>query len=65
MRMLQGVAYSQAHLIGWAFHEPKKMPKFEKVFPDRRKRPAQSPEEMYHAMRQWTAVFEAARKGRK
>lgn len=55
IRREQGLAYSQAQLIAYAFHAPKKMPAFDKVFPDGSKPKAvQSPEAIYAAMRAWS-----------
>lgn len=55
LRLQQAVAYSLAGLVGHAFHQPKKMPKFDKVFPDpaARGRP-QTAEESIAALRLWT-----------
>lgn len=64
-RYQQGLSYSLARLLVWSFHDPKKMPKFDKVFPDGRPKPAQSDAEILAAMKQWTAAIEAAKKGRK
>ncbi|WP_235932967.1 hypothetical protein [Paragemmobacter ruber] len=50
----QGLTYSLAQLVGWAVNNPKEMPKFEKVFPDRKPKPAQTPDQLYAAMRAWT-----------
>ena len=34
LRADQGIAYSQAHLMGYAFHAPRKTPRIDRVFPD-------------------------------
>lgn len=54
-----GRAYSLAFLISFAVNDPKKMPKFEKVFPDVRPKPAKTPEEMLAVMRQWVETVKA------
>lgn len=55
IRREQGLAYTAAHLMAYAFHAPRKMPDFDKVFPDGSKRPvAQTPEAIFAAMRAWS-----------
>lgn len=60
--MAQAMTYSLARLVGIAVNDPKKMPKFDKVFPDRHPKPAQSDGDILSAMKRWTDVIEAARK---
>lgn len=65
LRADQGIAYSQAHLMGYAFHAPRKTPRFDRVFPDpmRRRRP-QTQEDAMAAMRAWTSHIESAMRQR-
>lgn len=53
MRMQQAIAYSLAHLIAHAHHQPRKIPKFDKVFPDpaRRSQAPQTADQMLSLMR--------------
>lgn len=60
-RLRAGLAYSQARLIGIAINDPKKMPAFEKIFPDPDKpKREQSPEESLRAMRAWARSINAS-----
>lgn len=54
-RQGQALAYSLAHLTATGFHQPKKMPKFDKVFPDRKTAAAadQAPDEAARNMDYW------------
>jgi hypothetical protein len=55
IRMHQQLIYSGAMLNRTGYHQPNKMPRFEKVFPDpRRKRIEQTPQENMAAMMAWT-----------
>lgn len=65
LRAAQGVAYTQAQLVGHAFHQPRKMPQFDKVFPDpTRGRRKKSDREIFASMQAWTShlsqVFRSA-----
>lgn len=59
-RHQQGLVYTMAVLASFAANDPKKMPKFDKVFPDAAPKKAQTPEEMLAAMREWVAVMATA-----
>lgn len=61
MRMAQAVAYSHAQLTGAAFHQPRKMPSFDRAFPDRRDGEVQrqTPDQALAAMKSWTAALAA------
>lgn len=61
LRIWQGIAYSLAQLISHSFHQPKKMPKFDKVFPDPSARPRgpQTADQMLAMMR----AFAGRKKG--
>lgn len=55
--MQAGLVYTLAHLVAFSVNDPKKMPKFEKVFPDPSgKTKVQSPQEMMAAMDAWVAA---------
>jgi hypothetical protein len=51
LRDRQALTYSLASLIATGHHSPKAFPKFDKVFPDRRERRAQTPDQMLAAVR--------------
>jgi predicted small lipoprotein YifL len=51
LRERQALTYSLAALITTGHKSPKKFPKFDKAFPDQRKRRAQTPDEMLAAVR--------------
>jgi hypothetical protein len=55
LRREQGIAYSMAQLVGIAVGNPKKMPKFERVFPDRVPKPAMTPAQIMASMKMWSA----------
>lgn len=55
-----GRAYTLAQLITYAVNDPRRMPKFDKVFPDGRPRKVQSPEAIWAAMEDWVTVMQAA-----
>lgn len=64
LRHAQSIAYSQAALTGAATRGGKRLPRFEKVFPDPRQRRAQSGEETHTTMRAWGRAAEVmARSG--
>ena len=58
-RVEDGRTYTLAQLIAYSVNDPKKMPRFDKVFPDGRLRKQQSPEEMLVLMRQWVETSQA------
>ncbi len=58
-RIEDGRVYTLAQLISYSVNDPKKMPRFDKVFPDGRPRRQQSPEEMLALMRQWVETTQA------
>ena len=61
LKAAQQLAYSTAVLVGMATHNPKKFPKFDKVFPDLdAARRAQGPDEIYAAMIGWADAAETA-----
>lgn len=59
-RLADGRFYTLAQLITYAVNDPKRMPKFDKVFPDGRPRKARSPEEMWAEMKAWALAAQAA-----
>ena len=59
-RIEDGRAYSLAYLVSFAVNDPKRMPKFDKVFPDGKPKPAQDPEEIWAAMQAWGDMLQAA-----
>lgn len=59
-RIDDGRVYSLAYLVSFAVNDPKRMPKFEKVFPDGKPKPAQSPDEIWAAMEAWCDMIQAA-----
>jgi hypothetical protein len=58
-RVEDGRTYTLAQLISYSVNDPKKMPRFDKVFPDGRPRKQQSPDEMLALMRQWVETSQA------
>ena len=52
-RIEDGRAYSLAYLVSFAVNDPKRMPKFDKVFPDGKPKPAQDPDEIWASMQAW------------
>lgn len=58
-RIEDGRVYTLAQLISYSVNDPKKMPRFDKVFPDGRPRRQQSPDEMLALMRQWVETTQA------
>ncbi len=65
LRHDQQVAYTVAQLVAVAVNNPRKMPDFEKVFPDRRsalasKAITQAPEEALLNMKLWMAAAAAS-----
>lgn len=63
-RIEDGRTYTLAQLIVWAVNDPKRMPRFEKVFPDGRPKRRQSPEEMLALMTQWVETAKSMGAGR-
>lgn len=55
-RAMQGLAYSHAALVMRAFHDPKRFPDFDKVFPDpgKAKPSAQDPDAILSLMQAWS-----------
>jgi hypothetical protein len=60
LRIQQGLAYTQAVLVGTAVHAPKKLQPFKKVFPDQRDSKPQTGEQMLAALRSWSKGLQAA-----
>jgi hypothetical protein len=60
LRVQQGLIYTHAVLMGPAINAPKRMPKFNKVFPDRRNSKPQTGEQMLAALRSWSKGLQAA-----
>ena len=58
-RIDDGRVYSLAYLVSFAVNDPKRMPKFDKVFPDGKPKPAQDPEEIWAAMQAWGDMIQA------
>lgn len=59
-RLADGRAYSLAQLISYSVNDPKRMPRFDKVFPDTsRKKQAQSAEEIHALMLDWVETMNA------
>ncbi len=52
-RVEDGRVYSLAYLVSFAVNDPKRMPKFDKVFPDGKPKPAQDPDEIWTSMQAW------------
>lgn len=59
LKIQQQIAYSTAILIGFATHNPKKMPSFEKAFSDDAPR-AMTPDQIMMSMQAWTCRIPAA-----
>lgn len=66
LRRAQAVAYSLAQLATTGVHQPRRMPSFDKAFPDRKagaaQARAQTPDEALRNMEAWSAAWAAARK---
>ena len=58
-RIDDGRVYSLAYLVSFAVNDPKRMPKFDKVFPDGKLKPAQSPDEIWALMEAWCDMMQA------
>lgn len=57
MRMNQAMAWATAQLVMTGFHDPKKFPKFDKMFPDpEARRTVRDPDEIWVEMERWAAV---------
>lgn len=63
-RLDDGRTYTLAQLVVYAVNDPKRMPKFEKVFPTGKER-RMSPEESLAAMRAWVDAAQAAMEGKR
>jgi hypothetical protein len=61
-RLDDGRAYTLAQLVTYAVNDPKRMPKFEKVFPTGKEKRL-SPEESLAAMRAWVDAAQAVMEG--
>jgi hypothetical protein len=61
-RLDDGRTYTLAHLVAYAVNDPKRMPKFEKVFPSGKEKRL-SPEESLAAMKAWVDAAQAATEG--
>ena len=59
-RVEDGRVYSLAYLVSFAVNDPKRMPKFDKVFPDGKPKPAQDPDEIWESMQAWGDMLQAA-----
>jgi hypothetical protein len=59
-RLDDGRFYTLAQLVTYAVNDPKKMPKFDKAFPDGKPKPVQSADEIWAAMTAWADVMQAA-----
>ena len=59
-RIDDGRVYSLAYLVSFAVNDPKRMPKFDKVFPDGKPKPAQTPDEIWASMQAWADMMKAA-----
>ena len=59
-RVEDGRAYSLAYLVSFAVNDPKRMPKFDKVFPDGKPKPAQDPDEIWASMQAWGDMIQEA-----
>ena len=59
-RVEDGRVYSLAYLVSFAVNDPKRMPKFDKVFPDGKPKPAQDPDEIWALMQAWGDMIQAA-----
>ena len=62
-RIEDGRVYTLAQLISYSVNDPKRMPRFDKVFPDGTARARQSPEEMLALMLQWVETTKAMEAG--
>ncbi len=63
-RLDDGRTYTLAQLISYSVNDPKKMPRFDKVFPDagQTKKP-QTADEIHALMVSWVAMAEAMTEG--
>lgn len=62
LRIQQALTYAGAQLIALAVNNPKKMPSFDKAFPDRSARKkAQDPDAIWAAMSAWAKSAELAK----
>ena len=59
MRAQQAMTYSLAQLVKIGFHDPRRMPDFQKAFPWREPPKPQTPDDILRAMRQWAATTAA------
>ena len=59
-RIEDGRAYSLAYLVSFAVNDPKRMPRYEKVFPDGKPKPAQDPDEIWASMQAWGDMIQEA-----
>jgi len=59
-RVEDGRAYSLAYLVSFAVNDPKRMPNFDKVFPDGKPKPAQDPGEIWASMQAWGDMMQEA-----
>lgn len=56
LRIKQAIAYATAQLVAVAVNNPKKLPSFDKMFPDKSARKkVQDPEDIWSAMSAWAA----------
>lgn len=65
-RLDDGRTYTLAQLIAYSVNDPRRMPRFDKVFPDGKARERQTPEEIHALMVQWvetSKALEASRDG--
>lgn len=63
-RLDDGRFYTLAQLISYSVNDPKKMPKFDKVFPDGKPKPVQSADDIWAAMTVWADAMQAAEAAR-
>jgi hypothetical protein len=52
-RLAQSLVYAQAQLNAFAFGDPKRMPKFDKAFPDKAGRRRRTAEEAWAGLMAW------------
>jgi hypothetical protein len=65
-RIGDGRTYTLAQLVSYSVNDPKRMPRFDKVFPDGKARARQTPEEIHALMTEWvetSRALEASRDG--
>lgn len=58
-RLQDGRTYTLAQLIAYSANDPKRMPRFEKVFPDGKPKKAQSADEIHALMVSWVDTMQA------